>query len=110
MGEISLAINLDDVGYIHGKNAYSFYNLPEEMEAKAQAAFAAHPDLTPGEPWYQSDHMVFVQSGAPAMAITSDRFAELMQTITHTSGDTLDKVDPARLARLALALRELAIS
>lgn len=109
MGEIALAINLDDVGYFEGKNACSFYNLPAEMEAKVRATFALHPDLTPGEPWYQSDHMVFVQNGVPALAITSDHFVEMMQTITHTPQDTLDKVDPARLARLALALRDVAV-
>jgi aminopeptidase YwaD len=107
LGEIALAINLDDVGYLHGLNAYSFYNLPVEMEEKARAAFALHPDLAPGEQWYQSDHMVFVQNGVPAMAVTSDRFEEMMQTITHTPQDTIELVDPAKLARLALALRDL---
>jgi aminopeptidase YwaD len=107
LGEIALAINLDDVGYIHGLNAYSFYNLPAEMERAARAAFALHPDLAPGEQWYQSDHMVFVQNGVPAMAVTSDRFEEMMQTITHTPQDTIELVDPEKLSRLALALRDL---
>jgi aminopeptidase YwaD len=107
LGEILLAINLDDVGYIKGKNAYSFYNLPAELEQAVRSAFALHPDLAPGEQWYQSDHMVFVQNGVPAMAVTSDRFEEMMQTITHTPQDTIELVDPAKLARLALALRDL---
>ncbi len=107
MDQISLAINLDDVGYIRGKIAYSFYGCPDEVAQRARQIFAAHPDLVEGEQWYQSDHMVFVQSGVPAMAITSDRFVEMMETITHTAEDTIEKVDPERLVKLALALRDL---
>jgi len=107
MDGISLAINLDDVGYFKGKNAYSFYGCPDELAEQVRRTFAAHPDLVEGEQWYQSDHMVFVQSGVPAMAVTSDHFVEMMETITHTPQDTIEKVDPERLARLALALRDL---
>jgi aminopeptidase YwaD len=107
MDEISLAINLDDVGYFKGKNAYSFYGCPDGLADHARRVFAAHPDLAEGEQWYQSDHMVFVQSGVPAMAITSDHFVEMMETITHTPQDTIEKVDAERLVKLALALRDL---
>jgi aminopeptidase YwaD len=107
LGEIAVAINLDDVGYIKGKNAYSFYGCPDELADHARRVFAAHPDLVEGEPWYQSDHMIFVQNGVPAMAVTSDRFMEMMESITHTADDTLDKVYAHRLVKLALALRDL---
>ena len=107
MDEISLAINLDDVGYIKGKLAYSFYGCPDELAGRSRQALAAHPDLAEGEPWYQSDHMVFVQSGVPAMAVTSDHFVEMMETITHTPQDTIEKVDAEKLVRLALALRDI---
>ena len=109
LDEISLAVNLDDVGYIHGNNNYSFYSLPDEMAEHTRRVFAAHPDLLEGEQWYQSDHMIFVQSGVPAMAVTSDRFVEMMETITHTADDTIEKVDAGKLVRLALALRDLVV-
>lgn len=105
--EISLAINLDDVGYTEGKNAYSFYGCPDELVGQIRQALAAHPHLAEGEQWYQSDHMVFAQSGVPAMAFTSDRFVEMMETITHTPEDTIEKVDAEKLVRLALALRDV---
>ena len=50
-----------------------------------------------------------VQSGVPAMAITSDHFVEMMETITHTPQDTIEKVDAERLVKLALALRDLLV-
>lgn len=104
LGEIRLAINLDDVGYIHGANAYSFYECPPEFFNQVNAVMAAYPDIIPGEPWYQSDHMVFVMNGVPAMAFTSDQFVEMMATITHTERDTVDLVDPQKLVNLAEAL------
>ena len=33
--------------------------------------------MVEGEPWYQSDHAIFIQQQRPALAITSDRFDEL---------------------------------
>ncbi len=53
--------------------------------------------------------MVFVQSGVPAMAITSTQFVEMMETITHTAEDTIEKVDAGKLVKLALALRDLVV-
>jgi aminopeptidase YwaD len=60
-----------------------------------------------GEPWYQSDHSIFIQNQVPAMAITSDRFMELSTDITHTAKDHPDLVDLTKLAKIALALRDL---
>jgi hypothetical protein len=41
------------------------------------------------------------------MAITSDRFMELSTNITHTAKDRPELVDLAKLASIALALRDL---
>ena len=60
-----------------------------------------------GDPWYQGDHMVFLQNGRPAVAITSADLGGLMSQITHTAKDSPDQVDPSRLAQTALALHEL---
>jgi hypothetical protein len=54
--------------------------------------------------------MVFVQSGVPALAITTEYFSEICAHITHTPHDAPDKVDPARLASLAHALHRLLLA
>ncbi len=105
--EIALAINLDGAGYHRGKTAYSFYDCPAEIASAARQALSAHDDIAEGEPWYQSDHMIFVQNGRPALAITSDLFEELWTFVAHTPKDHPQIVDFAKLARIALALREL---
>jgi aminopeptidase YwaD len=110
MGDILLNINLDGVGYIHGSSAFSLYECSETLSALVTGVFSAHPGLAQGEQWYQSDHMVFVQSGVPALALTSEAFMEIETQFAHTPKDTPELVDPARLVALALALRDLLLA
>jgi aminopeptidase YwaD len=105
--DIVLAVNLDAAGYVHGSMAYSLHGCPEEVASVVRRVFAGRPGLAEGEPWYQSDHMAFAQNGVPAMAVTSERVGEILNQVAHTGRDTPDQVDPARLAVLALALRDL---
>jgi len=48
--------------------------------------------------------MIFVQHGKAAMAITAERFPELMATATHTPRDTPEIVDCDKLVEIAGAL------
>jgi aminopeptidase YwaD len=105
--EIALAINLDLAGYHEGKTAYSLYGCPDEIAAAIRQAFSSQEDTVEGEPWYQSDHSIFIQNQVPAMAITSDRFMELSTHVTHTAKDRPELVDLSKLASIALALRDL---
>jgi aminopeptidase YwaD len=107
LGNILLAINIDDAGYRIGKTAYSFYGCPPQLQGKAEAIFQGLPGLAAGEPWYQGDHMVFVQGGVPAVAFTAERMAEAMSTVTHTALDTPEMVDHQKLVELAGALNSL---
>jgi aminopeptidase YwaD len=110
LDEIALAINLDGAGYYRGKTVYSFYDCPADIADSARQAFSAHGDIVEGEPWYQSDHMIFVQNGRPALAITSDLFDELWTHVAHTARDHPQIVDCARLTHIALALHGLLLT
>ena len=105
--EILLGINLDGPGYRQGKTAYSLYGCAAELEAAVRRAFAPYGELVPGQPWYQSDHGIFIQNQVPALAITSESFAELSRTITHTAADTPEIVNCDKLATPAQALFDL---
>ena len=107
---IRLGINLDDVGYLHGQVAYSLYGVPDEMAKLIRARLGAHPGLVEGEAWYQGDHGLFLMNERPTLAMTTDRLSEVMSTITHSPQDTIDKVDPAKPAQVARALRELILA
>ncbi len=105
--EIALGINLDDVGYRHGQVAYSLYNVPDPMAGILRTRLAGHPGVVEGDPWYQGDHGLFLMHERPALAMTTDRLAEVMAEITHSPRDTIDQVDPVKPARVAEALRDL---
>jgi aminopeptidase YwaD len=106
-GRVLLAINVDDVGYREGKSAYSFYECSPEVEGRAQRVFQGFPGLVRGEPWFNGDHMIFVQSGVPSLAFASERMPELMMTVTHTPLDTPQLIEGAKLVEVARALNRL---
>ena len=108
--EIILAINIDVAGYIQGNSAYSMYDCPDELESRIRKEFSSYEGIIEGEPWYQSDHMIFVQRQVPALAITSDQFVELSTYITHTPKDSPALVDCEMIINLALALRDLLVA
>jgi len=107
LSEIKLAINIDAAGYNQGQTAYSLYGCPPELATSIRQAFSSQQDTVEGEPWYQSDHSIFVQNQVPAVAVTSDRLMELSTYITHTAKDRPELVDCAKLVDIALALRDL---
>jgi aminopeptidase YwaD len=106
-GKILVVINVDDVGYVRGRSAYSTYGLAPDVQKKTDTVFEEFDGIIEGEPWFNGDHMIFVQSEVPAIAFTAELMPELMKTITHTSADTPDKVDPDRLVEVARALESL---
>ena len=48
--------------------------------------------------------MIFAQNQVPSMAFTSERMADLMKTVTHTSLDTPDLIDCYKLVEVAESL------
>ena len=103
---ISLAINIDDVGYKEGRCAYSCYDCARDIVQKANNVFVRFNGIVEGEPWFNGDHMIFVQNGIPSVALTSENLTELMANITHTSRDTPDIVDERKLVEVASALHQ----
>jgi len=107
LDQILLNINLDAVGYLHGATAYSLYDCPEGLRPAIQKAFASQPEIVEGEQWYQSDHMVFVQNGVPAVAVTAEKIMEILTQVAHTDADRPELVDPGKLVNIAHALKQL---
>ncbi|HNW92376.1 MAG TPA: M28 family peptidase [bacterium] len=103
---VALCVNIDAAGYHGGGTAYSLYNCPPDISAAVQAACTA-PEFAAGELWYQGDHSMFIQQGRPAMAITTAELLPVMTRYTHTPADTIDLIDPAKLAAIATAIRAL---
>ncbi len=107
LDQVILGINLDVAGYHQGNTEYSLYGCPDEIAGKIRKAFSDQEDMVEGEPWYQSDHSLFVQNQVPAMAITSEHFMQLSTHVTHTPKDSPEIVDTDKLVDVALVLRGL---
>jgi aminopeptidase YwaD len=104
--EILLNINLDGAGYKEGDSAFSFYDLPGDIECQVIEVIDRFPGITQGTPWVQGDHSIFIQNGCPAIAVSSQWFIDHIdsQDITHTSNDNIGIVDCQKLVEIAQAL------
>jgi len=107
LNQILLAVNLDALGYIKGKTAFSLYGCDTKLANIVQDSLKPEYQFTKGEPWPQSDHMVFAINQVPAVAVTSEYLMEITTNITHTAKDELKMVDCSKLCDAAFALSEL---
>jgi aminopeptidase YwaD len=103
---IVLNINIDGAGYKEGYSAFSFFDVPEAIRAKANEMLARFDGITEGILWPQGDHSIFIQYGCPAIAVSSQWFVEHIdsQDITHTPKDNLDIVDCRKVVEITEAL------
>ena len=103
---IQLAINLDMIGYINGRSAFSFYGVDDRIMEIIRAVYTRHDEFFEGPSWYQSDHGIFMAKGIPAMAVTDENLVELMTEITHTEKDVPGIVDFRKIVENALFLQK----
>lgn len=105
MENIRLAINIDGAGYRGHLSEISYYSCSENIEKCARQILPDYPSIRVGEPWYQSDHMVFAMNKISAIALTTSAFMQMEQNIAHTPKDSLEQVDITLLVNIAKYLR-----
>lgn len=106
-GSIRLFINMDGLGYVNGRTAFSFYNLPEALRLRFTQILSDYPEVYEGNPWYQGDHSIMVMNGVPAVAVTTDDISEISREITHTEKDVPALVDVNKLVEAAHIVHDL---
>ena len=99
--EIVLGLNADGAGWRDHATEVSLYGCDDAVAGAVRTAIARRQQFVEGEPWYQSDHSLFPMNGRPAVAVTSNGFAELCAGVTHTSLDSLDIADPGKVAEIS---------
>jgi aminopeptidase YwaD len=104
---VTFGINVDSVGYQRGRDAFSLYNCPPELDACLRAALAPYATITEGEPWVQGDHSMFLMHNRPCLALTSEHLSEIMADVIHTPKDRPEILEPERLAVTARAVRDV---
>ncbi len=106
-GNVSLFINMDGLGYMQGRTAFSFYNLPEALRLRFSRVLSDYPNVYEGEQWYQGDHSIMVMNGIPAVAVTTDDISAISQEVTHTEKDVPALVDADKLVEAARIVHDL---
>ena len=96
-----LLINIDGAGFKGHPTGISYYACPDEIINAAKKALLEFPTIENMDPWYMGDHMIFVQNGVPAAALTTAKFTQVWKEIAHTEKDSTDIVDPFLLAETA---------
>lgn len=97
---IALAVNIDGAGFRSGRTACTSYQCSEQVSAGFSELILNDPAFIIGEPWYESDHSLFIQQGCPAVAVTSEKLEEVT-AVTHTPSDTTDQLDYSVLSQAA---------
>jgi aminopeptidase YwaD len=101
LDDIIVAINIDAAACKGQRTAVSLYGCPDPLAGSLRDEIVARDDFFEGPQWPSSDHSIFAMRGHPAVAITSENFAELCAEITHTERDTPDLADAGMVVRIA---------
>lgn len=103
----ALAVNIDGVGLVNDSVAFSLYQCPVAIAATLRTGLATVDKVIEGPIWYQGDHMLFVQQGVPALALTTADLERLTGEIAHTAADDLSNLDIDTLVSIAHTLAAL---
>ncbi len=103
---VRLGINCDGVGLADSTVGVAPIGLPDGLAARIDTIRQNYPLLAPLDPWYQSDHMLFVANQIPTLAITSTRIFDILD-ILPTPSDDLARVDPTAIAQTAAFINAL---
>lgn len=104
--DITLAINMDGIGYVDGANTAAQFNLAPELAGRVESIVRRYPAVQWVEPWPQSNHSTFAFRGVPALAFSSQgAFA-----LAHFPHDTIEQVNIEKLAEVVALVREIVLS
>ena len=95
--DILAALNLDLVGQQLAVDTWCNLGASPEFTTHLAELAKDVPHLIAGEPWYESNHSSFLMRGCPVVALSGKGYVPLQ----HSAQDTLEWVDPVRVARLA---------
>jgi len=107
LGDIAVAINVDDLGMRETTNHVSFYECPPRIKGAVLDVAARHPSISEGPQWFQGDHSIYAVKGCPAIALTSSDIAGFMANYAHSERDTTDLADAGLILGAALFLNDV---
>ena len=101
--EILACINMDGIGPALATSTITTMACTPEFEAQVKTIASHYPGVVWVAPWPESNHSTFAMRGVPAIALGS----EGMRCLAHSTDDTLDKVNPAKLEEVIALVTEI---
>ncbi|HET6871829.1 MAG TPA: M28 family peptidase, partial [Sporolactobacillaceae bacterium] len=86
-------INMDGVGQKLGNNTLTAIGTSKALEAEVKKIKSDYPMMVWAEPWYESDHTLFLMNGVPCLPLNSLGIND----IYHQPKDQLKWVSPSKL-------------
>ena len=102
LNDIEVAINFDGVGQRLSVNSIAIYTNSQAFKERVGQIKSKYPGIVWVDPWPESNHSSFSWRGVPCLAFTS----RSRTRIAHLRSDTVDLVDPRRLAELVSFVSE----
>jgi aminopeptidase YwaD len=91
--DILVCINMDGIGPALATSSITTMACTAEFEAQVKRIASHYPGVVWVAPWPESNHSSFAMRGVPAIALGSVG----MRCLAHSTDDTLERVNPARL-------------
>ena len=105
-GDIRTCINMDGIGPALATSSITAMACSPEFEMQIKLIASHFPGVVWVAPWPESNHSTFAMRGIPAIALGSVG----MRSLAHSIDDTLENINPARLAEVIALVIEIVAS
>jgi aminopeptidase YwaD len=96
LDQILAVINVDGVGQQVGANSITVMGASQPFQDQVRALHRAYPGVIWADPWYESDHSVFLWRGVPCVPFSSVGVANT----GHLPDDDVEWISPAKLGEV----------
>ena len=89
---IKYIINIDGIGLSTSYSTITYFNLENSLEEIINNLLNNYKEIKKIPQWFESDHSFFVFRQIPSIAFTSNKFGNNINSLIHTSFDTIELI------------------
>lgn len=103
LGNILLAINMDDMGAWAGSNSLAVFSASDALFDFVDEVQKKYPGVVRVDPWPESNHSTFSMRGVPSLAFSSVGIRHL----AHTPADAIEQVSPKKVEEVIDLIKDI---
>jgi aminopeptidase YwaD len=104
LGNILLAINMDDMGAAAASNSIAIFSASDNLHKYVDGLVKEYPAVVRVEPWPESNHSTFAMRGVPSLAFGSVGVRHL----AHTPQDSIEQVNSEKVVEVIDLIKDIA--